>query len=47
MVVRNSTKKPIPHPTLIEAAQLAAYFSQAKKIQKSMCITRRGNSFRR
>jgi predicted ribosome quality control (RQC) complex YloA/Tae2 family protein len=34
VVVRNSTKKPIPHPTLIEAAQLAAYFSQAKKDPK-------------
>jgi hypothetical protein len=27
-------KKPIPHPTLIAAAQLAAYFSQAKKDPK-------------
>jgi predicted ribosome quality control (RQC) complex YloA/Tae2 family protein len=34
VVVRNSTKRPIPHPTLIEAAQLAAYFSQAKKDPK-------------
>jgi predicted ribosome quality control (RQC) complex YloA/Tae2 family protein len=34
VVVRNSTKKPIPHPTLIEAAQLAAYFSKAKKDPK-------------
>jgi len=34
VVVRNSTKKPIPHPTLIAAAQLAAYFSQAKKDPK-------------
>lgn len=34
VVVRNSTKKEIPHLTLIEAAQLAAYFSQAKKDPK-------------
>ena len=34
VVVRNATKKPIPHLTLIEAAQLAAYFSQAKKDPK-------------
>ena len=34
VVVRNSTKKPIPHRTLIEAAQLAAWFSQAKKDPK-------------
>jgi predicted ribosome quality control (RQC) complex YloA/Tae2 family protein len=34
VVVRNSTKKPIPHSTLIEAAQLAGYFSQAKKDPK-------------
>ena len=34
VVVRNSTKKPIPHRSLIEAAQLAAYFSQAKKDPK-------------
>lgn len=34
VVVRNSTKKPIPHGSLIEAAQLAAYFSQAKKDPK-------------
>lgn len=34
VVVRNSTKKPVPHRTLIEAAQLAAYFSQAKKDPK-------------
>lgn len=34
VVVPNSTKKPIPHLTLIEAAQLAAYFSQAKKDPK-------------
>lgn len=33
-VVRNSTKKPVPHQTLIEAAQLAAWFSQAKKDPK-------------
>lgn len=34
VVVRNTTKKPVPHLTLIEAAQLAAYFSQAKKDPK-------------
>jgi predicted ribosome quality control (RQC) complex YloA/Tae2 family protein len=31
VVVRNATRKEIPHRTLIEAAQLAAHFSQAKK----------------
>lgn len=31
VVVRNATRKDIPHRTLIEAAQLAAHFSQAKK----------------
>ncbi len=34
VVVRNSTKNEVPHRTLIEAAQLAAYFSQAKKDPK-------------
>jgi len=34
VVVRNSTRKPIPHRTIIEAAQLAAWFSQAKKDPK-------------
>lgn len=34
VVVRNSTRREIPHRTLIEAAQLAAYFSQAKKDPK-------------
>src|SRR5205807_5654993 len=34
VVVRNSTRKPVTHRTLIEAAQLAAYFSQAKKDPK-------------
>ena len=34
VVVRNSTRKQIPHRTLIEAAQLAAYFSQAKRDPK-------------
>jgi predicted ribosome quality control (RQC) complex YloA/Tae2 family protein len=34
VVVRNSTRKEIPPRTLIEAAQLAAYFSQAKKDPK-------------
>ena len=35
VVVRNSTRKEIPHRTLIEAAQLAAHFSQAKKSPKA------------
>ena len=35
VVVRNSTRKEIPQRTLIEAAQLAAYFSQAKKSPKA------------
>jgi predicted ribosome quality control (RQC) complex YloA/Tae2 family protein len=35
VVVRNSTRKEIPHRTLTEAAQLAAYFSQAKKNAKA------------
>ncbi len=30
VVVRNSTRKEIPHRTIIEAAQLAAHFSQAR-----------------
>jgi len=34
VVVRNSTRKEIPHRTIIEAAQLAAYFSQASKDPK-------------
>ncbi|HXT63087.1 MAG TPA: NFACT family protein [Pyrinomonadaceae bacterium] len=34
VVVRNPTRKEIPHRTLIEAAQLAAYFSQANKDPK-------------
>jgi predicted ribosome quality control (RQC) complex YloA/Tae2 family protein len=34
VVVRNSTRKDVPHRTLIEAAQLAAYFSKAKKDPK-------------
>jgi len=34
VVVRNSSRKEIPSRTLIEAAQLAAYFSQAKKDPK-------------
>jgi predicted ribosome quality control (RQC) complex YloA/Tae2 family protein len=29
-VVRNTTRKEIPHRTIIEAAQLAAHFSQAR-----------------
>ena len=35
VVVRNSTREEIPQRTLIEAAQLAAYFSQAKKNPKA------------
>ena len=34
VVVRNNTRKEIPHRTIIEAAQLAAYFSQARKDSK-------------
>ncbi|MFN2455583.1 MAG: NFACT RNA binding domain-containing protein [Pyrinomonadaceae bacterium] len=34
VVVRNPTRKDIPHRTIIEAAQLAAYFSQAKRDAK-------------
>lgn len=34
VVVRNSTRKDIPQRTLIEAAQLAAYFSRANKDPK-------------
>src|SRR5581483_11386385 len=31
VIVRNPDRKPIPHRTIVEAAQIAAYFSQAKK----------------
>jgi predicted ribosome quality control (RQC) complex YloA/Tae2 family protein len=34
VVVRNATRKDVPHRTLIEAAQLAAQFSQARKDPK-------------
>ena len=34
VVVRTVNRKPVPHQTLIEAAQLAAFFSQAKKEAK-------------
>jgi predicted ribosome quality control (RQC) complex YloA/Tae2 family protein len=34
VIVRNPTRKEIPHRTIIEAAQLAAYFSQAGKDPK-------------
>lgn len=34
VVVRNPTRKELPHRTLIEAAQLAAHFSQANKDPK-------------
>src|SRR5213075_345660 len=34
VVVRNSSRKEVPQRTLIEAAQLAAYFSKAKKDPK-------------
>jgi predicted ribosome quality control (RQC) complex YloA/Tae2 family protein len=34
VVVRNSTRKEIPHRTIVEAAQLAAHFSQARKDTK-------------
>ena len=35
VVVRNPTKKEVPHRTLIQAAQLAAFFSQARKNSKA------------
>ncbi len=34
VIVRNPTRKDIPHRTVIEAAQLAAHFSQARKDPK-------------
>jgi predicted ribosome quality control (RQC) complex YloA/Tae2 family protein len=34
VIVRNPTRKDLPHRTLMEAAQLAAYFSQANKDPK-------------
>lgn len=34
VVVRNATRKDVPHRTIIEAAQLAAQFSQARKDPK-------------
>lgn len=34
VIIRNSTRKEIPHSTIIEGAQLAAYFSQASKDPK-------------
>jgi len=34
VVVRNATRKDVPHRTLIEAAQLAAQFSRARKDPK-------------
>ena len=34
VVIRRQTRKEVPHQTIIEAAQLAAYFSQAKKDPK-------------
>jgi len=34
VVIRNPTRKEVPHRTLLEAAQLAAHFSQAKKNSK-------------
>jgi predicted ribosome quality control (RQC) complex YloA/Tae2 family protein len=34
VVVRNSTRKDVPHKTIIEAAQLAAQFSRARKDPK-------------
>ena len=35
VVVRNSNKKEVPHRTLIEAAQIAAFYSQGKKQPKA------------
>jgi predicted ribosome quality control (RQC) complex YloA/Tae2 family protein len=34
VVVRNQTRKEIPHRTIVEAAQLSAFFSQARKDSK-------------
>jgi predicted ribosome quality control (RQC) complex YloA/Tae2 family protein len=34
VVIRNTTRKDVPHRTIIEAAQLAAHFSQARKDPK-------------
>jgi predicted ribosome quality control (RQC) complex YloA/Tae2 family protein len=34
VIVRNSSRRDIPHRTIIEAAQLAAKFSQARKDAK-------------
>jgi predicted ribosome quality control (RQC) complex YloA/Tae2 family protein len=34
VIVRNPTRKDLPHRTVMEAAQLAAYFSQANKAPK-------------
>jgi predicted ribosome quality control (RQC) complex YloA/Tae2 family protein len=34
VIVRNATRREIPHGTIVEAAQLAAYFSQASKDPK-------------
>src|SRR5207253_1091467 len=34
VVVRNATRKDVPHRTVIEAAQLAAHFSRARKDPK-------------
>jgi predicted ribosome quality control (RQC) complex YloA/Tae2 family protein len=31
VLVRNPTREPVPHQTLIEAAEIAAYYSQARK----------------
>jgi predicted ribosome quality control (RQC) complex YloA/Tae2 family protein len=31
VIVRNPTREPVPHQTLVEAAELAAYYSQARK----------------
>jgi predicted ribosome quality control (RQC) complex YloA/Tae2 family protein len=34
VIVRNATRREVPHGTIVEAAQLAAYFSQASKDPK-------------
>jgi predicted ribosome quality control (RQC) complex YloA/Tae2 family protein len=34
VVVRNATRQDVPHRTIIEAAQIAAQFSQARKDPK-------------
>jgi len=35
VIVRNPTRQPIPHNTIVEAASVAAFYSQAKKEKKA------------